>query len=141
MAEGKGARLYDWRNVNQVKNVSKVKTGHPCQMPIQVMKSIIGILPDGIGVIDPFLSSGTTAVACAEPGVPFIGYEIVDDYLPDELSAKVCCTECHIFAQRHYIFNGTTDDERPSDVQLTRGAIAQRNENCDGFWKWLLGHE
>lgn len=28
--------------------------------------------------------------------------EIVDDYLPDELSAKVCCTECHIFAQRHY---------------------------------------
>lgn len=80
MAEGKGARLYDWWNVNQVKNVSKVKTGHPCQMPIQVMKNIIGILPDGIGVIDPFLGSGTTAVACAELGVPFIGYEIVREY-------------------------------------------------------------
>lgn len=37
-------------------------------------------LPDGIGAIDPFLGSGTTAVACAEPGVPFIGYEIVEEY-------------------------------------------------------------
>ena len=83
MAEGKGARLYDWWNVNQVKNVSKVKTGHPCQMPIQVMKNIIGILPDGIGAIDPFLGSGTT------------------------------------------------DDERPSDAQLTREVIAQWNEDCD----------
>lgn len=34
----------------------------------------------GIGVIDPFLGSGTTAVACAELGVPFIGYEIVEEY-------------------------------------------------------------
>lgn len=66
--------------MNQVKNVSKVKTGHPCQMPIQVMKNIICILPDGIGVIDPFLGSGTTAVACAGLGVPFIGYEIVEEY-------------------------------------------------------------
>ena len=32
------------------------------------------------GVIDPFLGSGTTAVACAELGVPFIGYEIVEEY-------------------------------------------------------------
>lgn len=67
--------------------------------------------------------------------------EIVDDCLPDELSAKVCCTECHIFAQRHYIFNGTTDDGRPSDVQLTREAIEQWNENCDGFWKGLFDHD
>lgn len=64
--------------------------------------------------------------------------EIVDDCLPDELSAKACCTECRIFAQRHYILNGTTDDGRPSDVQLTREVIAQWNEDCDGFWKGLF---
>lgn len=80
IAQGKGARLYDWWNVNQVKNVSKEKTGHPCQMPIEVMEKIIGILPDGVGVIDPFLGSGTTAVACARRGVPYIGYEVVPDY-------------------------------------------------------------
>lgn len=26
------------------------------------------------------IGSGTTAVACAELGVPFIGYEIVEEY-------------------------------------------------------------
>ena len=79
MAEGKGARLYDRWNANRVENVPKVKTGHRCRMPIQAMKSIIGILPDGIGAIDPFLGSGTTAAACAGPGVPFIGYETVEE--------------------------------------------------------------
>lgn len=80
IAQGKGARLYDWWNVNQVKNVSAEKTAHPCQMPVEVMRRIIGILPDGIGVIDPFCGSGTTGVACAELGVPFEGYEIDADY-------------------------------------------------------------
>lgn len=80
IAEGKGARLYDWWEINQVKNVSKDKTAHPCQMPLEVMRRIIGILPDGIGVIDPFAGSGTTGVACKRLGVPFIGYEIVPEY-------------------------------------------------------------
>lgn len=80
MAEGKGARLYDWWNENQVKNTTKGKTAHPCQMPLEVMERIVGILPDGCGVIDPFMGSGTTGVACRNKGVPFIGYEIVPEY-------------------------------------------------------------
>ena len=80
IAEGKGARLYDWWNVNQVKNTTKGKTAHPCQMPLDVMEKVVGILPDGIGVIDPFLGSGTTALACKRRGVPFIGYEVVPEY-------------------------------------------------------------
>ena len=31
IAEGKKARLYDWWEINQVKNVSAEKTEHPCQ--------------------------------------------------------------------------------------------------------------
>lgn len=80
IAEGKTARLYDWWNVNQVKNVSKKESTHPCQMPLDVMKNIVGVLPDGVGVIDPFMGSGTTAIACLECGVPFIGYEVVSEY-------------------------------------------------------------
>lgn len=41
----KGGKLYDWWNENQVKNISKEKTEHPCQMPLQVMKNAVGILP------------------------------------------------------------------------------------------------
>lgn len=75
-----GCKLYDWWNVNQVKNVSKDKTGHPCQIPIEVMKNIVGILPDEITVLDPFMGSGTTGLACKELNVPFVGIELDEEY-------------------------------------------------------------
>lgn len=82
----KGAKLYDWWNINQVKNVSKEKTEHPCQMPLEVMKRIVGILPDNCLIIDPFMGSGTTAVAVIEMNKEqnakrdFIGIEIDEQY-------------------------------------------------------------
>ena len=79
--EGKtGAELYDWWNINQVKNVSKDKTAHPCQMPLEVMKNIVGILPPDAVIVDTFMGSGTTGVACAELGRKFIGIEMDADY-------------------------------------------------------------
>ena len=81
IADGKtGAKLYDWWNINQVKNVSKDKTAHPCQMPIEVMKNIIGILPPEATIIDPFMGSGTTGLACKEFGRNFIGIELDEKY-------------------------------------------------------------
>lgn len=81
-----GGRLYDWWNINQVKNVSKEKTNHPCQMPLEVMKNIIGILPDDCLIIDPFMGSGTTGLAVVEMNKKqnvdrdFIGIEIDKEY-------------------------------------------------------------
>lgn len=81
IAEGKtGAKLYDWWNINQVKNVSREKTEHPCQMPLEVMKNIIGILPEEYVILDPFMGSGTTGVACKMLGRNFIGIEIDEKY-------------------------------------------------------------
>jgi len=80
IAEGKTAKLYDWWQINQVKNVSKEKTAHPCQMPLKVMENIIGILPDDFTIIDPFLGSGTTALACITHKRNFIGIEIDQEY-------------------------------------------------------------
>lgn len=81
IAEGKtGCKLYDWWNINQVKNVSKDKTAHPCQMPLEVMKNIVGILPRDSTIIDPFMGSGTTGLACVEAGLDFIGIEMDSKY-------------------------------------------------------------
>lgn len=80
IAEGKKAKLYDWWEINQVKNVSMEKTAHPCQMPLKVMENIIGILPDEYTIIDPFLGSGTTAIACMKYGRPFVGIELDKKY-------------------------------------------------------------
>ena len=82
----KGAKLYDWWEINQVKNISKEKTEHPCQMPIEVMKRIIGILPDDILVIDPFMGSGTTGIACKIFNKDFIGIEFDKRYF--EIASK-----------------------------------------------------
>ena len=76
----KGGRLYDWWEVNQVKNVSKKGNTHPCVMPLEVMKRIVGILPNGIVVFDPFMGSGTTGVACRQLGIDFIGCELDEEY-------------------------------------------------------------
>lgn len=77
-----GSKLYDWWNINQVKNVSKGKNGinHPCVMPLEVMKNIVGILPKDYTIVDPFMGSGTTGVACKELGYDFIGIEKDIDY-------------------------------------------------------------
>ena len=87
IANGKtGAKLYDWWNINQVKNISKDKTKHPCQMPIQVMENIIGILPNDAIIIDPFMGSGTTGLAVINMNKKqnvdrqFIGIELSEEY-------------------------------------------------------------
>ena len=81
MASGsKGSPLYDWWQIQQVKNVSKDKQKHPCQMPLEVMERIVGILPDDAVILDPFMGSGTTGVACRELGREFIGIELDADY-------------------------------------------------------------
>lgn len=76
----RGGRLYDWWNVNQVKNVSKKEYNHPCIMPVEVMKNIIGILPKEYVIVDLFNGTGTTAIACKLLNRDFIGCDIEKEY-------------------------------------------------------------
>ena len=48
---------------------------HPTQKPLELMKWCIDFLPDSEIIIDPFMGSGTTGVACALRGRSFIGVE------------------------------------------------------------------
>lgn len=75
-----GTPIYDWWNINIVKNTSKEKTAHPCQMPLSVMQNVIGILPDDYIIVDPFMGSGTTGVACRQLNRKFIGIELDKEY-------------------------------------------------------------
>jgi site-specific DNA-methyltransferase (adenine-specific)/modification methylase len=53
---------------------------HPTQKPIALMKWCLGFLPDARTILDPFMGSGTTGVACANLGRRFIGIEIEPHY-------------------------------------------------------------
>ena len=82
IAEGKtGAKLYDWWNINQVKNVSKEKTEHPCQIPEEIINRIIRTTANEDDlIIDPFGGSGTTGKVAEDLGFNSIMYEIDSKY-------------------------------------------------------------
>jgi len=77
-----GAKLYDWWEIQQVKNVSKEKTKHPCQIPEEIIKRIIlTTAKENDLIIDPFAGSGTTLKVANDLGFKYIGYEIDENYI------------------------------------------------------------
>jgi site-specific DNA-methyltransferase (adenine-specific) len=57
------------------------RVDHPTQKPLEIVERMVlsSCPPDG-RVLDPFMGSGTTAVACARHGRAFVGYEINESY-------------------------------------------------------------
>jgi DNA modification methylase len=53
---------------------------HPHQKPVSLCQALIGKLPNGCTILDPFMGSGTTGVACVRMGRSFIGIEIDPDH-------------------------------------------------------------
>ena len=53
---------------------------HPGMKPLALMRALVQIAPVGSTVLDPFMGTGTTGVACIETGRDFVGIEIDPDY-------------------------------------------------------------
>jgi DNA modification methylase len=53
---------------------------HPTQKPIALMEWCLGFLPDAKTILDPFMGSGTTLVACQRMGRHGTGIELDPDY-------------------------------------------------------------
>ena len=54
---------------------------HPCEKPLSVMKwALERFTNEGDTILDPFMGSGTTGVACVQTGRNFIGIEIDPTY-------------------------------------------------------------
>jgi DNA modification methylase len=73
-------RIFRWRWNGMIRRGNEERE-HPTQKPLELMKWCIGRLPEPSSVIlDPFMGSGTTGVACAKMGRKFIGIEKNADY-------------------------------------------------------------
>jgi site-specific DNA-methyltransferase (adenine-specific) len=56
---------------------------HPTVKPLALIHYLIKLVtPPGGTILDPFLGSGTTAVAATQLGHPWIGCELTEDYWP-----------------------------------------------------------
>ena len=59
----------------------KVNSGHPTQKPVEVMEWLINRLSNESDLIlDPFMGSGSTGVACMNTNRKFIGIELDEKY-------------------------------------------------------------
>lgn len=57
------------------------ENGHPCPKPLGLMKWMVHRASlDGETVLDPFMGSGTTGVACVALGRKFVGIEVEERY-------------------------------------------------------------
>ena len=70
-----------WEFVNILHNQPE-KVGHPCQTPLGLIERVVLALsnPGGL-VVDPYMGSGTTAVACAMHDRRAAGADIMPKYL------------------------------------------------------------
>ena len=76
----KAARLIQWRWNGMIRKGAEDRV-HPTQKPVGVMRWCLDHLPEAVeSVLDPFMGSGTTGVACAKLGRRFIGIEIDPSY-------------------------------------------------------------
>jgi len=59
---------------------------HPTQKPVALMEWCLGFLPDAQTILDPFMGSGTTLVACQKLGRKGTGIELDPEYF--EIACK-----------------------------------------------------
>lgn len=64
-----------------ISDVTRIEKGHPCPRPLDSVKHVVNNFSiDNGTVLDPFMGSGTTGVACVKLNRSFIGIEINPDY-------------------------------------------------------------
>jgi DNA modification methylase len=69
-------KLYDWWNINLVKNVSKEKENYSNQIPEKVLGNIIKTTANNETIFDPFMGSGSTLAVATKLGFKYIGCDI-----------------------------------------------------------------
>jgi len=70
-----------WTDIHRVRH-NKYRDNHPCQLPIHLLERIILMSSDeGDIVLDPFVGTGTTAIAAKRLGRKYIGFDIDENYV------------------------------------------------------------
>jgi DNA modification methylase len=76
-----------WTNIDMVARIFQLRPMnmdggkvHPTQKPVALMEWCLGFLPAARTILDPFMGSGTTLVACQRLGRMGTGIELDPDY-------------------------------------------------------------
>ena len=79
-----------WTDIHRIKH-NKYRDEHPCQLPIHLLERLILMVTDeGDIVLDPFMGTGTTAIAAKKLGRKYIGFDLNEEY-------KIICENKFMF--------------------------------------------
>lgn len=63
-----------------IPSVNTKQKEHQTQKPLELLENLLKISPDHAIILDPFMGSGSTGVACVHTGRDFIGIELSEEY-------------------------------------------------------------
>ncbi len=90
------------------RNGSVARNCHPTVKPTRLMEWLIRLVTPEYGfVLDPFMGSGTTGVACAKLGCKFIGIEQRPEYF------DIACRRIEEAHRQGQLFRPGHDDPEP----------------------------
>ena len=70
-----------WTDIHRIKH-SRKRDPHPCQLPIHLLERLILMITDENDIVlDPFMGTGTTAIAAKRLGRNYIGFELDEQYI------------------------------------------------------------
>ena len=70
-----------WSDIHRIRH-NKHRDAHPCQLPVHLLERLILMSTDeGDVILDPFVGTGTTAVAAARLGRNVIGIDVDSEYV------------------------------------------------------------
>lgn len=85
---------------------------HPAQKPIAVMEWCLSFLPGATTILDPYMGSGSTGVACLRTGRQFIGIEMVPAYF------DAACRRIEASDRSPPLFDPLPPAEGPADARM-----------------------
>ena len=101
----KGANLYGTYEskrkyfVTPTNTEDKKACGHPTPKPVNIIRTLIeNSTQEGDLVLDPFMGSGTTAIAAIRSNRHYIGFELSEEY------HKICQKRISVEAQQQSLF-------------------------------------
>jgi DNA modification methylase len=107
-SQKKAARIINYGRGKAVRDGKE----HPTQKPIEVMRWCIEFLSNPSTILDPFMGSGTTGVACARLGRKFIGIELELKYF------DIACRRIEEAQRQKDLFIHTPPAEDPADARM-----------------------
>ena len=133
----KGVPLSDVWEIPFLNPKAKERVGYPTQKPIILLEQIIKLVTDeGDLVVDPFVGSGTTAVASKILNRKYIGIdkskEAVD--LTNDRLGSLIKTESYLLKKGKAAYRNLSEKQL-NILQCLNATPVQRNSGIDGFLK------